>query len=498
MRPGGPTGNPGGNTGGNPGGNPGGTEDKGDGTLNLKVHDHTLVLTLEMQLNPDANVRIAISTRWAMQMLKSEADLTSTRVRYYDLARGLTAYYKEKGEFPQGTVARGENPTSGVPYPPDQRLSFYTALLPYLGPEVAEWKLDPSRSWNEEMNLKFATRILPPVLAHRLPGLSLPFVIYPRVDSFVGATHFVGVAGLGMDAAEYLSGTPATAAKAGIFGYDRVTKKADIKDGLDKTIALLMVPADHKAPWLAGGGSTVRAVADEAEDANPLAPFVCTTYPAKPGEPSKMDGKRGTLAIMADGKVRFIPFDLDPKTFRALCTIAGGEKIEKLDTICPVLEDPADRELKADTKPIVVPGGPATPGTPIPVGANDDQKAIQGTWKVVGGLSDGNKLTPDELAARLEFTDNKLVLTEAGKSKHAGYRLDPSKSPKHLDLLAPPGTPGVPAGTKVNEAIYELSGDKLQIYYVKPPTGALAARPSSMSPPAGGGLVTHMILERVK
>ena len=67
----------------------------------------------------------------------------------------------------------------------------------------------------------------------------------------------------------------------------------DVKDGLDKTIVLLQVPASQKTPWLAGGGATVRGVG-EGPDA--MRQFICADY----------QGKHGTFAVMGDGKVRFI------------------------------------------------------------------------------------------------------------------------------------------------------------------------------------------------
>jgi len=227
-----------------------------------------------VQLNDAAKEKLAFGARAGMIWLKSQADLVSTRDRYGDLARGLSAYVEEKGEFPRGTVARGDNPATGLPYRPDQRLSFYATLLPYLGDEVARWGVDPGKNWTEEPNFAFASRVLPPVLAHRMAGLSPPVVNYPGTDNMFGATHFVGMAGVGMDAPEYQPGNP----KAGVFGYDRVTKKGDVKDGLDKTIALILVPADLKAPWLAGGGATVRGIPEEGEDNNPLASFVCMKH----------------------------------------------------------------------------------------------------------------------------------------------------------------------------------------------------------------------------
>ena len=90
---------------------------------------------------------------------------------------------------------------------------------------------------------------------------------------------------------------------------------------------------------------------------------------------SKWVGQRGTLAIMADGKVRFIPATLPAATFRALCTIAGGEQIDKLDTLCPVLENEADRELKAEALAVPVPAKPEKKDAPVPPAP--DAKAIQ-------------------------------------------------------------------------------------------------------------------------
>ena len=105
-------------------------------------------------------------------------------------------------------------------------------------------------------------------------------------------------------------------------------------------------------PWLAGGGATVRGVSD-GPDA--VKPFVCTEY----------QGKRGTFAIMGDGKVRFIPETIDPKVFRTLCLLAGGEKIDNLDKIAPVVAGEGQPELKAEAAPVAA-TAPAPPGTQAP------------------------------------------------------------------------------------------------------------------------------------
>jgi hypothetical protein len=214
-------------------------------------------------------------------------------------------------------------------------------------------KLDvkSGQSWNEGENLYVGTTVIPQFLASSSDKPESYYVAYPGVPQTpVAATHFVGVAGVGLDAAEYRADDAAKSKLRGIFGYDRETKPADIKDGLDQTILLLQVPPSPRAPWIAGGGSTVRGV---STDNDCVQPFVCVVYEDKPG----------TFAVMADGKVRFIPASIDSKTFQALCTIAGGEKIKNLDAIAPEVPAPDEAtqpELKAAQPAPIAEQRPAT------------------------------------------------------------------------------------------------------------------------------------------
>jgi hypothetical protein len=317
-------------------------------------------LGLDLSLTLAAYQKIMPGVEEGMVFLKGQADLASNRSRVHELAAATQAYLKAKGAFPRGTAARSPSAERGIDWRPDQCLSWMAELLPYLPDEDARG-LDPDLSWNEGRNLRFAHRMVPQFVNLNLPNPPEAYIQYPGMEGSqpVAATHFVGISGVGRDAAEYRADDPATAKKLGIFGYYRITRKEEVKDGLARTILLLQVPGDHKAPWLAGGGSTVRGV---SEDADCVQEFVCLVYPGKAdGTKSKFDGKRGTLAIMADGKVRFIPEDIDPNVFRAMCTIAGGEPIEKLDDIAPVIEAEAAPELKADGGPGALPPPPVIP-----------------------------------------------------------------------------------------------------------------------------------------
>src|SRR5262245_18557843 len=83
------------------------------------------------------------------------------------------------------------------------------------------------------------------------------YLRYPGVGFEVAARHYVGIAGIGPDAAEYSDKNDEHAGLRGVFGYDRSTPLSDIRD---HTILMVEVPATHAGPWLAGGGATVRGV----------------------------------------------------------------------------------------------------------------------------------------------------------------------------------------------------------------------------------------------
>jgi hypothetical protein len=139
------------------------------------------------------------------------------------------------------------------------------------------------------------------------------------------AIDFVSIAGVGLDAADYAANDPATAGKRGLFGYERSTRVEDVRDGLASTIAVVQVPATYKGCWLAGGGSTVRGV----PEANSVRPFVCL-----------QDGQTpGTVAIMADGKVRFIPATISDRDFRP-CVPSPAANRSTPTALLPRLQPP--------------------------------------------------------------------------------------------------------------------------------------------------------------
>ena len=212
----------------------------------------------------------------------------------HELSAALQAYVKANNAFPRGTVIRPPEGDRKVGYPPAERLSWMVQLLPYLGMDI---HCKPNQSWSEGDNLRIAQVIVPEFLArHRADQPATVHIVDFTVP--FAATYFVGMAGVGYDAADYRADDKTVANKIGVFGYDRITKLADIKFP-DKTIALIQVKAENAAPWIVGGGSTVSGVSDDSGDPSAVKPFVCMQYDTGDGTP-----RDGTVAIMADGKVR--------------------------------------------------------------------------------------------------------------------------------------------------------------------------------------------------
>ena len=209
------------------------------------------------------------------------------------LLRGLLSYMKaqQPPRFPEGA-------DGAVMFKPQTRLSWIAELLPYLG--HADWHVESGYAWNNSHNQPVTKRPLPEVVN---PAFG------PARSSDYPVTHYVGVAGVGDDAAQL----PANDARAGIFGYGRQTQQKDLARGGANTIAVLGVQ-DHCGPWAQGGPATVR----------PL-----TRQPYVNGPDGFGSGQAdGMVAGMADGSVRFLSKNIDPHVMEQLATVRGGEQVD--------------------------------------------------------------------------------------------------------------------------------------------------------------------------
>jgi hypothetical protein len=278
--------------------------------------------------------------------LRARIDLNNPRLRLGELASGITVLRSSRGDlFPMGALPRRPDPSRGLrPWPANERVSWMRELLPYLGDNsynVIYGDLNPDKSWRDPDNAK-AGRYLVAQFVNQSSGHYYTKV--RGVNHQLAVTHFVGMAGVGPDAPYYPQSDP----RAGIFGYDRETSVADIKDGLSNTIYMIQTDATVAGPWIAGGGATVRGTSERGDDVGKRGGFLAPSY----------GGKQGTWIIMADGSVRYLTKDVSPEVFKALCTMAGGDQPGGIDAIAPKVNFGTVGESKPATPAASTPAKP--------------------------------------------------------------------------------------------------------------------------------------------
>jgi hypothetical protein len=254
-------------------------------------------------------------------------------------SNALRRLEQQDGTIPPGTIVVQKYPR------PVQRVSWLASLLPFLGYQELHDSIDFSEQWMDDKNTRAAVSIvdafLDPVVPQRR-WKGWPF-------EGVALTHYVGMGGVGIEGPKLPKDHP----KAGIFGYDRKTALVDVKDGIANTIMMIQ-SRDVFGPWIQGGGATVRAAQSE--------PYIGVTSGF--GSP----GDTGVMTIFADGSVRFLSKDIDPRIFEALCTINGGETID--------LSKFAQSAPSSAAPPVAAVAAPAT--TPAPAASAPTPPAANG------------------------------------------------------------------------------------------------------------------------
>lgn len=193
--------------------------------------------------------------------------------------------------FPSATI-----PNENLPC--GERLSWLVEILQFA--DQMGVTIDHKKGWQDEANIIpkwYGTDGLPnppePLGNMKLFRCPADPMISP--PDAVGLTNYIGVSGVGRDAAERGIGYPGV----GFFGCQRNLKNEDIKDGLANTIAVMETNRDI-GPWTAGGLPTVR----------PLDP---TNTPHVGANRPFGSGHRGvTQAAFADGSVHSLTKSIQP------------------------------------------------------------------------------------------------------------------------------------------------------------------------------------------
>jgi predicted Zn finger-like uncharacterized protein len=307
----------------------------GEAVIVITQQGKLVLFTADVQYDEEIYKKLVQRLEPYIIRMQGEVDMTTAHPTPHDVAAATSQYRGRNQQFPEAASRRKlAAARANLPYPPDQRVSWMAELLPYMYYEGVYNRIRPNLSWQDEDNENPAVTLIPAFLDPKNPR-STWYVRYPGMNYDTAATHFVGVAGVGLDAGHYSSTDPSVAKKLGVFGYDRITRLADITDGLANTILMAEVPPTYKAPWIAGGGATVRGVPETRS----VQPFVST----------QVDGRRGTIVVMADGSVRFVAENVSDDVFKALCTIKGEEPKVNIDKEAPVVPPP-DEGAKPQTE----------------------------------------------------------------------------------------------------------------------------------------------------
>lgn len=190
------------------------------------------------------------------------------------------------------------------------------SVLPYTGHDDVFKQFDLTRGLGDPQNATPASNrfrsLVCPTSGEHARG--------ERWKSLAPLTHYVGVAGVGADAAEL----PLKHPRAGVFGHDRRTPVKDgIPDGIANTL-MLIETANNPGHWAFGGPATVRAF----EGGGPYIGSGRAFGGFHNGAPVVF-GERtyGCNVAFADTSLRTLTSGIDPTVLEALATVGGKEEL---------------------------------------------------------------------------------------------------------------------------------------------------------------------------
>lgn len=215
-----------------------------------------------------------------VSMFLMQANLASDKVTSQNNLRMIgQAYYSKHGPdgpYPCGTMYPPPKLIADIPwqpYRPSRRLSWMVTLLPYVQPipeDKPKGSLVKPRPDDRYGRLYGGTSLLAAWDAevnHTIAGNTIPAYVtsaHPSYDEKKkpAPTHYVGIAGLGNDAASLSRDNR----RAGIMGYDRYVTLGfvQMRAGTRHT-SLAVETTNRNGPWIAGGFSTMRGVPEGDE-----------------------------------------------------------------------------------------------------------------------------------------------------------------------------------------------------------------------------------------
>jgi len=203
------------------------------------------------------------------------------------LGQQISAYVKEQGVYPA--------PPPQPRLPPEQRLSWMAALVS--ATNAGGIRPEAEHGWADPLNDAF--------IRQTIENFRNPAIEPPAGPAGHPVSQFAGVAGVGTDAPSL----PVADPRAGIFGLERTTRVEDVRDGQSNTLMVVGVQ-EQLDSWAANGPATIRPLSAE--------PYFGGPDGFGTGEPG------GMSVLMADGSVRFLSSETDPRLMRRMAAMADG------------------------------------------------------------------------------------------------------------------------------------------------------------------------------
>lgn len=244
----------------------------------------------------------------AIQKTREAAARTQCINNLKQFGVSLHAYHDWSKRFPRAIAGK---PTKELP--PERQLSWLWVLDPFIESRMGDkFNANPSKPWDDPENAGVAVRAY---------GIA-QCPANPNVGDALAFTHYVGITGVGKDAAWLPDNDP----NAGIFGYNRVVTLKDITDGTSTTMMIAETGNDN-GPWPIGGYTTARGIdRDDPDYLGMDGQFLTFHRPS-----TFFYFKSVTQVLMVDGTVRGLTNQVSDDVFEALATYAGGEKVRAED-----------------------------------------------------------------------------------------------------------------------------------------------------------------------
>jgi hypothetical protein len=235
----------------------------------------------------------------AIQMVQEAAKRMQCQNRCKQLGLAWHNYYDANGHTVPGTYP---NPN----LPPEQRFSWCHEIMPHIEAMKGYPKVDLSLSWDDPRNT-------PRTHIHLGYFTCLPHPSQPTPLE----TSYLGVAGVGADAAKLSADDP----RIGAFRYDRTLTIDKFTDGQSNTMLLLETLSG--GPWAQGGPGTVRGL-----DPNDR-PHHGYGRPFDDDHRISRGFKRTKTITLTwcDGSVRAVRDSVNPEVLEALVTVRGKEEV---------------------------------------------------------------------------------------------------------------------------------------------------------------------------